>query len=84
MLLLGLQLMFLAAPAPVSAASCFRADPHCYGVNEWWGSPGSYSGGSTSIYVPFMAFNVPQDLLTNEMWIANSSSGEESPALYAR
>lgn len=77
-LLLAMQILALFWATPVSAASCppgTNGNSHCYGRVDYFGQPGSFSGGATSIYVPTMTFNSPTDVLTNEMWIANFDNG---------
>lgn len=56
----------------VQAAICPLVGAHCYAITGWSGSPGTWSGGSTSLLVPAMAFNDPNEVLTNEMWIIDS------------
>lgn len=74
-LVAGVQLAFLLHPAMVSAATCAGGSQHCYGRADWYGTPGTFSGGATSIWVPTMTYNDPGGVLTNEMWIANFTAG---------
>lgn len=75
-LLLGGQLVALRYSPSAGATACAPGPNHCYGVNRWSGQPGTFSGGAASIYIPVMTYNDPGGVLTNEMWIANTASGQ--------
>lgn len=70
-LLLATLLLPLAAPAGVGAAIC----GDCYAQNSWYGQPGTWSGGATSITVPNMQLNSVQPIMNNTMWILGHIDG---------
>lgn len=72
-LLLALQLVSLNSPAPVSAAICPQGN--CYAIASWYGQPGTFSGGATSITVSNMQLNSVQPIMNNSLWIDGDIHG---------
>lgn len=67
----------------VEAAICPAVGSHCYGNTGWQGTPGTWSGGATSILVPLMVFNDPNEVLTNEMWVIDNAGHWVEVGAYA-